>query len=216
MKKVPSGITLILVLVGMLTLAFNVQPVKVEAETFIPDYPTMRETMNATEQTVQLVLKTDKHVYVLGETIAIILKNIGDERVEIGGYPAWQILMYPEEEAVYPLIFATLAWSLEPKENDTFMWNQYNQFNDSFCDPGTYVVRDNQGWNLSTYFNVTFLTDLNLDGTVDMKDLSLAASVYGESLGRDRWNPVADINHDGIIDMRDIALVARDFGKTWQ
>jgi len=155
LKRTVSGITLTLVFIGMLTLTFNIQPIKVEPRALIRNNnPTVGDVIGTTGQTVQLVLETDKHVYVLGENVTIILQNIGNKRVEIGGYPAWQIFTYPEEEPVYPMIFAFLAWGLDPGENDTFTWNQYNQFNESFCGPGTYIVRDTQGWNLSTYFKI--------------------------------------------------------------
>ena len=130
-----SAVTLTLLLTSMLTLAFNIQPAKADQEP-------------------QILLETDKDTYILGKNVTIVLANIDIETVQIGGYPAWQIYTYPEEEPVYPKIFAWLAWSLDPGENDTFVWNQYNQFNESFCEPGTYVVKDTQGWGLSTYFKV--------------------------------------------------------------
>lgn len=102
----------------------------------------------------ELLLETDKSAYRLGENVTITLANIGKETVRIGGYPAWQIHTYPEEEPVYPMIFAWLAWSLEPGESDTFSWNQYNEFTQSPAEPGTYVVRDTQGWGLSAYFEI--------------------------------------------------------------
>jgi parallel beta-helix repeat protein len=134
-RKMVSAVTLTLLLTSMLTLAFNIQPAKADQET-------------------QILLETDKDTYILGKNVTIVLANIDIETVQIGGYPAWQIYTYPEEEPVYPKIFAWLAWSLDPGENDTFVWNQYNQFNESFCEPGTYVVKDTQGWGLSTYFKI--------------------------------------------------------------
>jgi len=43
------------------------------------------EIVEAAETTPQLILETDKSVYSLGENITILLKNVGDERVKIGG-----------------------------------------------------------------------------------------------------------------------------------
>lgn len=154
MRKTVSGIMLILLLIGVLMLPFRVQPVRVGSKTNIPDFDVNVDNTTTTQQTAQLILETDKHVYLLGENVTIILKNVGDRGVEIGGYPAWQIFTYPEEEPVYPAIFATLAWSLEPEQNDTFVWNQYNQFNETFCSSGTYVVKDTHGWGLSAYFEI--------------------------------------------------------------
>ena len=105
-------------------------------------------------QEAQLLLETDKDVYILGENVTITLTNIGNETVEIGGYPPWQILTYPEEEPVYPEVYAWLAWSLRPGENDTFTWNQYNEFTQSPAEPGMHVIKDTQGWGLSTYFRI--------------------------------------------------------------
>lgn len=132
------GITLLLCTLGV---ALNSQPVKAELS---------GET--------ELLLETDKDVYILGENVTITLTNIGNETVEIGGYPAWQIFTYPEEEPVYPRDFAYLAWSLKPEENDTIVWNQYNEFNQSYVEPGSYVIKDTQGWGLTAYFKITLKT----------------------------------------------------------
>ena len=156
-KQVVSGLMLTLLIFGMLTLAFNIQPVKAD-------------------QNAQLLLETDKDIYLLGENAAIILTNIGNETIQIGGYPAWQIYTYPEEEPVYPAIFAWLAWALEPGENDTFTWNQYNQFNDSFCGPGTYVVKDLQGWGSSAYFEIV-ASELELDMTVSNTTMTIGQEI---------------------------------------
>ena len=60
----------------------------------------------------------------------------------------------------------------------------------------------------------TRLYDLNEDGIVDMRDISIAARAFGSYPGHPRWNPIADINKDNKVDMRDLATVARNFGKT--
>ncbi len=66
------------------------------------------------------------------------------------------------------------------------------------------------------YFAVTFLTDLNYDRIVNVKDLAKTTYAYGSLLGDPRrWNVVADVNCDYIIDIEDIAIVAVDYGKTW-
>jgi hypothetical protein len=138
MKKIVSGIMLTLLLVGMLTLAFDIQQVK-------------------SEQSTQLLLMTNKDIYSVGENVTITILNVGSETVSIGGYPAWQIFTYPGKEPVYPKYFIFLSWSLEPGENNTITWNQYNAFTESFVEPGKYIVEDNQGWGLSTYFTIASL-----------------------------------------------------------
>jgi hypothetical protein len=66
---------------------------------------------------------------------------------------------------------------------------------------------------------VAIVGDLNTDGKVDMKDISLVARAFGTKPGDARWNPNADVTGptagvpDGKIDMRDISAVAKNFGK---
>ena len=62
--------------------------------------------------------------------------------------------------------------------------------------------------------HVDLLTDLNLDGKVDMRDISAVAMAFGAYPGHSRWSASADINRDNRIDMRDISRIARNFGKT--
>ena len=125
---------LILLLLGMLTLAPNIQQVK---------------------SMPMLLLMTDKNTYSLGEDVVISLCNVGTETVYIGGYPPWKIFTYPEMELVCPKYFATLYWWLDPGERDNFTWNQYNEFTESFVGPGKYVVEDHYGWGLAAIFTIT-------------------------------------------------------------
>jgi hypothetical protein len=60
----------------------------------------------------------------------------------------------------------------------------------------------------------TNIGDINWDGTVDMKDIGIAARAFGSEPGHERWNPDCDLNGDNLVDMRDIATVARNFGWT--
>jgi hypothetical protein len=56
--------------------------------------------------------------------------------------------------------------------------------------------------------------DINYDGKVDMKDISMIASVYsvGGPPMSARWRFRADFNPDRKIDLRDIAYVRKYFG----
>jgi parallel beta-helix repeat protein len=65
------------------------------------------------------------------------------------------------------------------------------------------------------HFTITFLCDLNYDGTVDMKDVAMPCYAYGSIPEDPRWKCKVDVNRDGIIDIEDIAMVATDYGKTW-
>ncbi len=159
----------------------------------------------------KLSLETDKTVYKLGENVTITLTNISNETIQIGGYPAWQIFTYPEEDPVYPKIFAFLAWSLDQGESDTFIWNQYDEFMGSFCTIGTYVIKDNQGWGLSAIFKISILGDVDGDFKVDMRDIGACCNAFGSTPGHPRWSCSADVNNDLIVNMRDIGIACSNF-----
>jgi hypothetical protein len=71
---------------------------------------------------------------------------------------------------------------------------------------------------------VKILGDVNGDGKVDIRDISLIAKAFG-SVGPDylypgsppspNWNPDADLNGDNRVDIRDISIAARNFGKAY-
>ncbi|MEM3700975.1 MAG: hypothetical protein QXL57_08975 [Candidatus Bathyarchaeia archaeon] len=105
MKNSIFAMVLGLTLVGLLILIQSINPVLVGSS--------KSDGKHVAENTIKLILGTDKDVYILGENISITLKNVGEEKVSVGGYPPWQIFTYPDEEPVYPKIFAFLAWFLD-------------------------------------------------------------------------------------------------------
>jgi len=65
------------------------------------------------------------------------------------------------------------------------------------------------------YFNNSaILGDLNGDGKVDVKDVSVVALHLGSYLGHGRWDERADVNGDGKVNIFDIAIVCRNFGRS--
>jgi len=58
------------------------------------------------------------------------------------------------------------------------------------------------------------VTDIDGDGTVNIKDLFMVSKAFGSKLGEPRWNPDADTDGNKIINIIDMYQVARDFGKT--
>jgi len=60
---------------------------------------------------------------------------------------------------------------------------------------------------------VRILGDINGDGRVDGRDITIAARAFGTRPGDPRWNLDADINGDGKVDGRDLVMIARNFGK---
>lgn len=77
--------------------------------------------------------------------------------------------------------------------------------------------------SISNMVNVTYRTDLNKDGTVNIEDLSTVAKAYG-SHGPDvpdpgdrpseSWNPIADVNKDNWVNIWDLCEIAKDCRKT--
>jgi parallel beta-helix repeat protein len=54
--------------------------------------------------------------------------------------------------------------------------------------------------------------DVNLDGTVNIIDISTAAAAFGTKWSDPRWNPKADVDGNGKIDILDIAKIAQKWG----
>jgi len=67
---------------------------------------------------------------------------------------------------------------------------------------------------------IRLVGDINGDGKVDIRDISVAAQAFGTIAGDPRWNPDADITGtmylvpDGFVNIRDVALIAKNFGKS--
>ncbi|MEM3566346.1 MAG: PKD domain-containing protein [Candidatus Bathyarchaeia archaeon] len=67
---------------------------------------------------------------------------------------------------------------------------------------------------------IRVLGDLDGDGVVDGKDISIISRAFGSYPGHPRWNPDADITGsqylvpDEFVDAKDLALVCRNYGRT--
>jgi uncharacterized repeat protein (TIGR01451 family) len=62
-------------------------------------------------------------------------------------------------------------------------------------------------------FKIGAVGDINCDGKVNIRDISIAATAFGTRLCQPRWNPDADINSDFKVDIRDISAIAKKFGE---
>ena len=60
------------------------------------------------------------------------------------------------------------------------------------------------------------LGDINVDGSVDVRDLSIVTHAVDSHPGDESWNPFADLNNDKVINIVDIATVAKHFGESAQ
>jgi len=119
-------------------------------------------------------------------------------------------------------------------QNNTLPWKGYSDssgrtnFNITFTDSNytdTLKLEAVKG-DYSATMNVSFLSDtpvvltmryfadLNGDGTIDIRDITIVAMAFGSNIGDESWNIIADLNEDEVIDIRDITVVALEFGKT--
>jgi hypothetical protein len=82
---------------------------------------------------------------------------------------------------------------------------------------GNYSIYANVRYGFQTslstnMFTVILIGDLNGDGKIDIKDISIVAKAYGSDPSKPNWNPIADLNHDDKVDIKDVAIVAKVFG----
>jgi PKD repeat protein len=124
----------------------------------------------------------------------------------IGTYPV--VNLPPATEIV--IVFTWDTSGLEPCHNYTITSEatiipyEYNTANNILVD-GTVKIR--------------YIGDINGDGKVDIRDVTIAAQAFGSYPGHPRWNPDADVTGptylvpDGKVDIRDITLISQNFGK---
>jgi len=69
---------------------------------------------------------------------------------------------------------------------------------------------------MNPWMPITLPGDLNHDGTINILDIVLVASIYGCSEGEPNWNPDADLAAPyGKIDIIDLVTIAANYGRTY-
>ena len=180
-----------LLLVGMLTLIFNVQLVK----------------SDATPPTINILSPENKTYYIPppGEIIIAIYPP-----------PSPQICI-PLNFTVDEMT-SWIGYSLNGQANVTVFRNTtlVGLLPGTYCmiiyGNDTY---GNMGSSENVYFAVKILGDINGDGIIDIMDLLIIALAYGSQPGDPHWDPDADINNDEIVDIMDAVIIGVNFGKTW-
>jgi hypothetical protein len=66
----------------------------------------------------------------------------------------------------------------------------------------------------SVEMGIMAVADLNMDGIVNVVDVTIVAIAFGSKLGDPKWNEIADLDKNGIVNIVDITMVAKDYGKT--
>jgi hypothetical protein len=73
---------------------------------------------------------------------------------------------------------------------------------------------DQPDGNWDVYYRTSLPADINEDGVVDIKDLSIVSKAFGTFKNEPDYNPDADVNKDGVVDLADLTIVAYDLGAT--
>jgi len=104
--------------------------------------------------------------------------------------------------------------------NNTYVWNT------SDVQPGRYSiivqaalapdeVKASNNIFVDGSLLLIMITDLDVNGAIDIVDIAITAKAYGSRIGDDEWNQEADLDSNGVIDILDVATVAQDFGKIY-
>jgi len=133
---------------------------------------------------VAIDVSTDKEEYGINEPITVIVTNIGETKIEIGG-PCFYIYNDIEELVWEGCMYC--YWELEPGEFETWIWNQKNM-NEEQVPGGTYTIKGE------------FRIDDELYTDTDVFYIYTTAKFYGYVYASDRQTPLenATISIDAV------------------
>lgn len=124
------------------------------------------------------------------------------------GYDPFIKAQYFGIETIEPIEFEVsneMLFLIEPSIAELFEYNAWM----------TALVYRGPLGTLTEDLAIKILTgDLNGDGIVDIKDVTVASKAFGSYPGHPRWNPIVDLDGNGKINIVDIVTVAKAFGKT--
>jgi len=138
------------------------------------------------------------------------------------------VVVYVRNEGSSPLVLVLSAMNWTPPDGGSslgFSWNHHDlKLDPTQVGEVTLTLRIPQEPNITNFgFNILFEGldhfpgDVNRDGTVDGKDLTLVSRSLGSYPGCPPpliWDPACDINGDGKVDNRDLSMVHADYGQT--
>lgn len=111
---------------------------------------------------------------------------------------------------------------LPPGESETliFDWNTtgvqpcFNYTIRAEADTVPYETDTADNVGIDGKVKIKMLGDINGDGTIDIRDITIVALAFGSKPGDPNWNSDADVHEDGVINIKDIVTVAINAGKT--
>jgi PKD repeat protein len=129
--------------------------------------------------------------------------------------PGWSAQL----AAYAPIVSYTWDWNDGTPNNVTSLSSMTHKFTAINNYTVTLTVADSIGRvnSVNALIQVVnrSLYDLNGDGTIDIKDISIVAKAFGTQPGDPLWNPIADINGDSLVDIKDVSAVAKHYGETF-
>ena len=109
-------------------------------------------------------VSTDKSEYEYGETVTVIITNIGEATVEIAG-PCFNISNENGETVFSGCLFC--LWELEPGESETWCWNQKDREGEqvpwgNYTVEGSFPVGDKK-YSGDAHFSIKILSEIQIE-----------------------------------------------------
>ena len=164
------------------------------------------------EPILRVTVRTSKSSYRIGENINIQ----GNTALQDSPLPGAYVALEVQDLGGTPVVVRVRETQTDGSYQLTFQMPTGSK-------TGNYTVHASVSYErLKAMANATFQlraqalsADINGDGKVDIRDITVVAMAFGSEPGDENWNQVADLNNDEIIDIRDITIVAMEFGKTY-
>lgn len=158
------------------------------------------------------------------------LNFLKENQQEDGGFPSWGVTNSASDSWGISAIVAanqdptSPEWTKggnTPVSHLLTLQNPDGSFNWTTIDPPWVNKELNTCYAIiallgRSYPTILFIsTDVNRDGTVNMKDIYRGILAYGSEPYSEKWDRYCDTNNDSKINMKDIFAMILDFGTTY-